>query len=62
LLRSDLEGMMNALNDDEKTVIRMRYGMDDGRFKPVSAVAADMKRDKSWVRGMECRALRKLRR
>ncbi|GMI12534.1 hypothetical protein TrRE_jg10829 [Triparma retinervis] len=62
LLKRDLLGMMANLSDDERTVINLRYGIEDGRFRPVSEVAAGLKRDKSWVRGMECRALRKLRR
>ncbi|GMI43257.1 hypothetical protein TrCOL_g2633 [Triparma columacea] len=61
-LKKDLQNMMKNLSDDERNVINLRYGIDDGRFRPVSQVADLCKRDKSWVRGMECRALRKLRR
>ena len=54
--------MLEKLDEDEKTVIRYRYGLKDGLTRTVTAVAAEMKQSKAWVRSQECKALRKLRR
>jgi len=61
-LREDLNKMMSVLDDEESMVIKLRYGMLDGKFRAVSEVAVVLGREKGWVRGQECRALRKLRR
>jgi RNA polymerase primary sigma factor len=62
LLHEDLKEMLNILEDDERRVISARYGLEDGLTRTVTAVAAQMKMPKAWVRSKECRALRKLRR
>lgn len=62
LFHNDLKEMLTILEDDERKVIMSRYGLDDGLTRTVTAVAAEMKRSKAWVRSQECRALRKLRR
>ena len=53
---------IKMLGEDERRVVRARYGLDDGLTRTVSTVAAQLGQSKSWVRSMECRALRKLRR
>lgn len=62
LFHEDLEEMLKILNDDERTVIRLRYGLDDGLTRTVTAVGAMMRRTPAWVRSNESKALRKLRR
>ncbi|GAX24543.1 hypothetical protein FisN_4Hh062 [Fistulifera solaris] len=62
LFHNDLKEMLTILDDDERSVIMSRYGLEDGLTRTVTAVAAEMKRSKAWVRSQECRALRKLRR
>lgn len=62
LFHEDLAEMMQILDDDERLVISARYGLQDGLTRTVTAVAAQMKQSKAWVRSQECRALRKLRR
>jgi RNA polymerase primary sigma factor len=62
LFRDDLHEMLKILDCDEHKVICLRYGLDDGLTRTVTAVAAQMKQSKAWVRSLECRALRKLRR
>ena len=62
LFHQDLKEMMTILDEDERTVITARYGLSDGLTRTVTAVAAQMKQSKAWVRSQECRALRKLRR
>jgi len=62
LFHEDLAEMMKILNEDERLVISARYGLKDGLTRTVTGVAAQMKQSKAWVRSLECRALRKLRR
>jgi RNA polymerase sigma factor (sigma-70 family) len=62
LFYKDLMEMLTILEDDERRVISARYGLVDGLTRTVTAVAAEMRVSKAWVRSQECRALRKLRR
>lgn len=62
LFQEDLNEMLGILDDDERQVISSRYGLDDGLTRTVTAVAAEMKQTKAWVRSQESKALRKLRR
>jgi len=62
LFRDDLKEMLKILGDDERAVIKARYGLDDGLTATVTTVAAKMGQTKAWVRSAECCALRKLRR
>lgn len=62
LFHDDLKEMLKVLDEDERRVICLRYGLADGLTRTVTAVAAQMKQSKAWVRSQECRALRKLRR
>jgi RNA polymerase sigma factor (sigma-70 family) len=62
LFQDDLKDMLNILGDDEKKVICLRYGLDDGLTRTVTTVALQLHQTKAWVRSQECRALRKLRR
>ena len=50
------------LGRDERQVLCLRYGINDGITRTVTLVASEMRQTKSWVRSQECRALRKLRR
>jgi RNA polymerase primary sigma factor len=62
LFHQDLREMLKILNNDERQVIRLRYGLQDGLTRTVTAVAAELKRTPAWVRSNESKALRKLRR
>lgn len=62
LFHDDLHEMLDILEEDERNVICYRYGLADGLTRTVTAVAAQMKETKAWVRSQECKALRKLRR
>ena len=62
LFHEDLREMLEILEEDERRVIMARYGLHDGLTRTVTAVAAQMRQSKAWVRSQECRALRKLRR
>lgn len=62
LFHDDLNQMLDILDPNEREVIQYRYGLADGLTRTVTAVAAQMKQSKAWVRSRECKALRKLRR
>lgn len=54
--------MRTVLDDRERTVIRLRCGLDDGEPKPQRAVAARLGISRSYVSRIEKKALEKLRR
>ena len=62
LFREDLNEMLKNLNEGERTVIRLRYGIEDGLTRTVTATAAKLKQTPAWVRSQESKGLRKLRR
>ena len=61
LLREDLEGVLATLSPRERDVLRLRYGLDDGRMKTLEEIGQifDVTRDR--IRQIEAKALRKLR-
>ncbi|GMH89938.1 hypothetical protein TrVE_jg7043 [Triparma verrucosa] len=62
LFRKDLLKMMTVLSESEAMIIRLRYGVDDGKFRTVAEVSDALRKSKAWVRSQEVRGLRKLRR
>eukprot|EP00536_Pseudo-nitzschia_multiseries_P009372 jgi/Psemu1/297232/fgenesh1_pm.260_\ len=62
LFHKDLEEMLNNLNEGERTVIKLRYGLEDGLTRTVTATAAKLKKPAAWVRSQESKGLRRLRR
>ena len=62
LFKSDILRMLDDLDPAEGTVLRLRYGLDDGKFRTITQVAKILGRDNSYVRSKEDRAIRKLRR
>lgn len=62
LFRDDLREMLDNLNEGERTVIKLRYGLEDGLTRTVTATANALKQTPAWVRSQESKGLRKLRR
>lgn len=62
LFQDDLQEMLKVLTENERMIIRLRYGLEDGLTRTVTAVSAHVKRTPAWVRSVESKALRKLRR
>lgn len=62
LFLQDLGKMLDTLDEDERVVINLRYGLRDGLCRSVTNIAEALDKSKTWVRSKECRALRKLRR
>uniref|UniRef100_A0A7S0G1C7 RNA polymerase sigma-70 domain-containing protein n=1 Tax=Rhodosorus marinus TaxID=101924 RepID=A0A7S0G1C7_9RHOD len=61
LLREDLEHVINSLSPRERDVVRMRYGLDDGRMKTLDEIGRMFCVSKERVRQIETKAIRKLR-
>ena len=61
LLRADIENVLNSLLPREREVIRLRYGLDDGRERTLEEVGQLFGITRERVRQIEFKAMRKLR-
>nr|WP_269446186.1 RNA polymerase sigma factor RpoD [Gloeobacter violaceus] len=61
LLREDLEAVLNTLSPRERDVLRLRYGLDDGRMKTLEEIGQLFNVTRERIRQIEAKALRKLR-
>ena len=61
LLREDLETVLNSLSARERDVLRLRYGLDDGRMKTLEEIGTIFNVTRERIRQVEAKALRKLR-
>jgi RNA polymerase primary sigma factor len=61
LLREDIEAVLDTLSPGERNVVRLRYGLDDGRMKTLEEIAQNFNVERERIRQIEAKALRKLR-
>ena len=61
LLREDLADVLSGLSAREKDVLRLRFGMDDGRQRTLEEVGQLFGVTRERIRQIEAKALRKLR-
>ena len=61
LLRGDIDQVLNSLLPREREVIRLRYGLDDGRERTLEEVGQLFGITRERVRQIEFKAMRKLR-
>jgi RNA polymerase primary sigma factor len=61
LLREDLENVLDTLSPRERDVLRLRYGLDDGRMKTLEEIGQIFNVTRERIRQIEAKALRKLR-
>jgi len=61
LLREDLEDVMKSLTDREKTVLKLRFGLDDGHPRTLEEVGRVYNVTRERIRQIEAKALRKLK-
>ena len=59
--KEEVSELLNALNDREKQVIRLRYGLEDGKTHTLEEIGEELKVTRERVRQIESRAMEKLR-
>lgn len=61
LLKEQLLEVLNTLTDREQKVLRLRFGLDDGRARTLEEVGKEFNVTRERIRQIEAKALRKLR-
>ena len=61
LLKEELNEVLKTLSDREARVLRLRFGLDDGRTRTLEEVGREFKVTRERIRQIEAKALRKLR-
>ena len=61
LLREQLEEIMKTLTEREAKVLRLRFGLDDGKARTLEEVGKEFDVTRERIRQIEAKALRKLR-
>ena len=61
LLKEQLEDVLSTLTDREQKVLRLRFGLDDGRARTLEEVGKEFNVTRERIRQIEAKALRKLR-
>jgi len=61
LLREQLENVLSTLTDREQKVLRLRFGLDDGRARTLEEVGKQFGVTRERIRQIEAKTLRKLR-
>jgi RNA polymerase primary sigma factor len=61
LLKEQLSSVLHTLTDREQKVLRLRFGLDDGRARTLEEVGKEFDVTRERIRQIEAKALRKLR-
>lgn len=61
LLKEQIEEVLNTLNDREQKVLKLRFGLEDGRARTLEEVGKEFDVTRERIRQIEAKALRKLR-
>ena len=61
LLREQLEEVMNTLTPREAKVLKLRFGLEDGKSRTLEEVGREFQVTRERIRQIEAKALRKLR-
>ena len=62
LLREQLEEVLGTLTEREQKVLKLRFGLEDGRSRTLEEVGREFEVTRERIRQIEAKALRKLRR
>ena len=60
-LREELKGVLLTLTEREQKVLKLRFGLDDGRARTLEEVGKEFNVTRERIRQIESKALRKLR-
>ena len=61
LLKEQIGEVLNTLNDREQNVLKLRFGLEDGRARTLEEVGKEFDVTRERIRQIEAKALRKLR-
>jgi len=61
LLKEQLDEVLTSLNEREQKVLRLRFGLEDGRARTLEEVGKEFEVTRERIRQIEAKALRKLR-
>jgi RNA polymerase primary sigma factor len=61
LLKEQMEDILESLNDRERKVLEMRFGLKDGQGRTLEEVGQAFGVTRERIRQIEAKALRKLR-
>ena len=61
LLKEQIEEVLNTLYDREQKVLKLRFGLEDGRARTLEEVGKEFDVTRERIRQIEAKALRKLR-
>lgn len=59
--REEIDGILGRLTNRERDVVRLRFGLDDGRSRTLEEVGSALNVTRERVRQIELRAMKKLR-
>ena len=61
ILREEIENVLSTLTEKEKIVLKLRFGLDDGKQRTLEEVGKVFAVQRERIRQIEAKALRKLR-
>jgi RNA polymerase primary sigma factor len=61
LLKEQIEEVLSSLNEREQKVLKLRFGLEDGRARTLEEVGKEFDVTRERIRQIEAKALRKLR-
>ncbi len=61
MLKEQLDEVLDTLTEREQKVLRLRFGMNDGRARTLEEVGKEFDVTRERIRQIEAKALRKLR-
>ena len=59
--KEQLDEVLMSLNEREQKVLRLRFGLEDGRARTLEEVGKEFEVTRERIRQIEAKALRKLR-